>query len=402
MSQLQQKAGLFSKAVLFGFLALTPTACGPDAGGPQSDAADTGATAPMSFEEFLAQTYKEPWEGGVYIYNGDTPASSIDELKEAHRQMVEQQQGLAINLLSGGVTDNWGASQKLNLRYCIGSSFGTRKTDIVNAMNAAAAAWEQYAQVDFIYASDQDANCTASNTNVVFDVNQVSGQPYSARAFFPSYPRASRNVYVDTSAYTAGDPLPALLMHELGHALGFRHEHTRPEARRCFEDSAWRGITPYDRASIMHYPECNGVGSILSGLTNLDREGAAFIYGTKVMSPPAVPTGCGSIGVNQGLVVDRNVFSCDGRFRLTLQSDGNVVLFQGSTALWHTQTHGQATYDLIMQSDGNLVAYSTLGRALWNSGTQNYPGGTLAIQNDGNLVIYQNGIVRWTSNTGGH
>ena len=51
------------------------------------------------------------------------------------------------------------------------------------------------------------------------------------------------------------------MAHELGHTLGFRHEHTRPEAGTCFEDNNWRPLTPYDSASIMHYPQCNGGSS---------------------------------------------------------------------------------------------------------------------------------------------
>ena len=44
--------------------------------------------------------------------------------------------------------------------------------------------------------------------------------------------------------------------HELGHTLGFRTS-TRVPSRR-FEDNNWRPLTPYDSASIMHYPQCNG------------------------------------------------------------------------------------------------------------------------------------------------
>ena len=92
----------------------------------------------------------------------------------------------------------------------------------------------------------------------------VKTTQYLARAFFPSTSEASRNVLVDDSVFTSGSWTPAnILGHELGHTLGFRHEHTRPEAGTCFEDNNWRPLTPYDSASIMHYPQCNG------GSTNL-------------------------------------------------------------------------------------------------------------------------------------
>ena len=69
-----------------------------------------------------------------------------------------------------------------------------------------------------------------------------------------------------------------VLGHELGHVLGFRHEHTRPEAGTCFEDNNWRPLTPYDSSSIMHYPQCNGTSDDLS-MTDQDRSGIKEIYG---------------------------------------------------------------------------------------------------------------------------
>ena len=42
--------------------------------------------------------------------------------------------------------------------------------------------------------------------------------------------------------------------HELGHILGFRHEHIRSEANSsCDEGGAFRAVTDYDQASVMHY-----------------------------------------------------------------------------------------------------------------------------------------------------
>ena len=66
---------------------------------------------------------------------------------------------------------------------------------------------------------------------------------------------------------------------ELGHTLGFRHEHTRPEAGTCFEDNNWRPLTPYDSASIMHYPQCNGSSSDLEFQAS-DAAGLRALYGS--------------------------------------------------------------------------------------------------------------------------
>jgi hypothetical protein len=72
--------------------------------------------------------------------------------------------------------------------------------------------------------------------------------------------------------------LQGILRHELGHTLGFRHEHTRPEAGTCFEDTAWRALTAYDASSVMHYPQCNGTQTGDLVLTDLDRQGATALY----------------------------------------------------------------------------------------------------------------------------
>ncbi|MBA3503679.1 MAG: hypothetical protein H0T65_25170, partial [Deltaproteobacteria bacterium] len=46
-------------------------------GGPH-----TSSTENPTFEEFEARTYKEPWPGGVYIINGDTPVNGKKALRE--------------------------------------------------------------------------------------------------------------------------------------------------------------------------------------------------------------------------------------------------------------------------------------------------------------------------------
>jgi hypothetical protein len=231
----------------------------------------------MSFEEFEARTYREA-ETGVYIVDGDTPLEDIEQLREFHARLI--QGGLAVHQ-ANGADARWDGFQKLELTYCVSTNFGARYDAMRQIMREATRAWEAAARIDFIHLESEDTRCSALNSRVVFDVRQVSGEPYLARAFFPNYARANRNILVDTAAYGNMAPytLTGILRHELGHVLGFRHEHTRPEAGVCFEDREWRPLTPYDGSSVMHYPWCNGTNSGDLMLTPYDKQGARVLYG---------------------------------------------------------------------------------------------------------------------------
>lgn len=251
---------------------------------PMSTAPDT-----TTFEKFKATVYIEPGTG-MYIVDGDTPLESEEQLRAFYDELVGSRASMAplvspliVNRVNNS-DDRWSSAN--DLTYCVSADFGTNYAAVVEAMGMAANAWSGTWDVGFVnfrHRADQDGNCNASNTNVVFDVRMTSGQSYLARAFFPSYRRANRNILIDASSFGNIAPytLTGILRHELGHTLGLRHEHTRPEAGTCFEDSSWRALTPYDSASVMHYPQCNGTNKGDLVLTHVDRDGELALYGTK-------------------------------------------------------------------------------------------------------------------------
>jgi hypothetical protein len=81
--------------------------------------------------------------------------------------------------------------------------------------------------------------------------------------------------------------------------------------------------------------------------------------------------------------------SNNGVYRLTLEQDGNVVLYCRSRRHWSTNTVGSfSPRELIMQTDGNLVLYSTDGRARWSTHTFNNPGSVWTfLQNPSNQQL---------------
>ncbi len=250
---------------------------------PATAATDYGA-AP-SYQEFRSSTYVDT--DSQYVVNGDEPVATDGKLRQFYDQMVgdkhtgrQVEDGLIVNRVNGQ-DDRWSASQVGNLTYCVSTKFGSDYSRMVSAVASGAAQWEAASsKINYVYVPSQDASCNTRNTSVLFSVEPVSTTQYIARAFFPSSPKRSRNVLVDDSIWTSGSWTPSnIIAHELGHTLGFRHEHTRPEAGTCFEDNNWRPLTPYDSASIMHYPQCNGSSSNLS-MTASDRTGAQALYGS--------------------------------------------------------------------------------------------------------------------------
>ena len=121
-------------------------------------------------------------------------------------------------------------------------------------------------------------------------------------------------------------------------------------------------------------------------------------------TPNANTPNCGVMHGGEALTAGQGRWSCDGRFHLIYQGDGNVVLYNlFGQPLWSTRTNGQSAGMFAMQGDGNLVVYKSGGTAIWNTRTYGHNGAGLAIQDDGNLVIYDTGWhALWNSGTGGH
>lgn len=83
--------------------------------------------------------------------------------------------------------------------------------------------------------------------------------------------------------------------------------------------------------------------------------------------------------------------SSDRRWKLVMQSDGNLVLYAPTGApRWWSGTAGNPGAELVAQTDGNVVVYDVSGRPLWQSGTRMTNDVVfLMVQTDGNVVLYE-------------
>lgn len=112
-----------------------------------------------------------------------------------------------------------------------------------------------------------------------------------------------------------------------------------------------------------------------------------FISANAVRSPqPSVPY-CSDLEGGERLYAGQQVYSPDGRFRLIMQSDGNLVEYGPGGAWWSTMTSGVSGAWFTQQADGNGVVYNGSNHAVWSNNTMN-GGARLVVQSDGNVVTY--------------
>jgi hypothetical protein len=100
--------------------------------------------------------------------------------------------------------------------------------------------------------------------------------------------------------------------------------------------------------------------------------------------------------------------SRNGRYRLLMQKDGNLVLYKlrhrkpvRNGAVWSTQSSGHPGASAVMQTDANFVVYSATKQALYATGTvvpSRLAGSPkLVVNNDGTVTVSRGGTKVWSS-----
>lgn len=173
--------------------------------------------------------------------------------------------------------DLWSEKESKDLSFCIDELFGSSYENMKLALIESAREWMKYANVDFKIV--ENISCSNTLRNVLFKVVPVTRRAkYKARAFFPSSER--RKIQINRRYTDLAQPeLKQLILHELGHVLGFRHEHVHIDnTDDCAELEPFEPITDYDPLSIMHYKSCSLGGLRNYVLSDLDKLGAQLAY----------------------------------------------------------------------------------------------------------------------------
>ncbi|MFF4630145.1 ricin-type beta-trefoil lectin domain protein [Streptomyces griseorubiginosus] len=135
------------------------------------------------------------------------------------------------------------------------------------------------------------------------------------------------------------------------------------------------------------------------------RSTAAFTNAVGQTTSTVVKNTGSTVTLTGGSVIPSGTSLTSDSVRLTMQSDGNLVLSALATGatLWSSGTSGHAGAWAKFGTDGNLVIYSTAAAQLWTTGLTATTGATFQVRNDSTTaVVASNGTtLLWKQGTAG-
>lgn len=294
---------MFPRMIIAPILAVSLAAVSAVSAAPQPSTADAvkaaleGAQAkpddPKALATLLAVLPKVTVkEGGAqrtyFVFEGDqlmTPQFIQASLRAKSEDVeIAKTKGLELVVMRANGKDVYWPKGQRALTYAVDrASFRTQaEYDLAVASTAAAAKdWVDACAacgVSFEHRQSLDAGSNFSSVTFVVQFNPAATK-YIARSFFPNDPAYHHQLELAPSYFATNLSVDrvGVVRHELGHVLGYRHEHIQNVAGCNLEGNDWRPITVYDPKSVMHYL-CGGGGTTKLELTGFDRQGHRTVY----------------------------------------------------------------------------------------------------------------------------
>lgn len=321
----------------------------------------------------------------VFIYDGDMVIrkSDIEPLTDGLSSALKKAQQMRYKFVLKDYRVN-------DITVRIDQSIGAWTSSIVEAINA----WNNIgSHIRFkLVSANADVTIYSDMASGLSDVFYNLDDAVLARTYLPhdnNTPGSIMSVNMDKSYLSDLNNRRAVLIHELGHVFGLHHTDQQPD----------------NSIFLIQNTPTSDIPSIMNAFANPAYTKISFwdSVAVYILFPPRSLYRGEILYSDQQLLRDEYLISSNGKYKLVMQKDGNLVSYNINTNRvgMRTNTHGKPVIRAIMQTDGNFVLYNRNNGVHWYAcRSPLYAGSRLVMQNDGNVVIYApNGSVRWASNT---
>lgn len=244
-------------------------------------------------------------EAGAVVIEGDLRFASaedarafLEEHERSERDSAEQRLVLGVD---EPIDTTLPPAVRQDLAYCVSAGFGEAREAVLRGALRATEIWSSSVDVRFRLVEPErcetrgvDAHlvvlpaCSAGNAiaeGMLPYRSGLEGQEIEINTCHPDY-----DAFVDSD-----DAMARILLHELGHVLGFVHAWNTDDydgTCGCSSSIRFRTLSGYDPGSIMNYPSCGATWDLFDppALTEQDRADAQSVY----CAPGEGPPPCGS------------------------------------------------------------------------------------------------------------